>query len=109
MAPPQGSTTTQGYELQLGTNCIGHFMFANLLRPMLAKTAASSAPNSVRVIWVSSSAINFAPKTAIDFSNMDYKKNEMAFTKYARSKAGNVVHSAEFARKAKDEGIISLV
>ncbi|MCJ1436424.1 hypothetical protein MMC27_005803 [Xylographa pallens] len=108
MAPPQGSTTAQGYELQLGTNCIGHFMFANLLRPILAKTAASSASNSVRVVWVSSSAISFAPKTAIDFSNMDYKKNENTWTKYARSKAGNVLHGAEFARRAKDEGIISL-
>ena len=109
MVPPQGSKTAQGYELQLGTNCIGHFMFANLLHPILAKTAASSAPNSVRIIWVSSSAINFAPKTAIDFSNMDYKKDEMGWTKYGRSKAGNVVHGAEFARRAKDEGIISLV
>ena len=109
MVPPQGSKTAQGYELQLGTNCIGHFMFSNLLRPILAKTAASSAPNSVRVVWVSSSAISYTPKTAIDFSNMDYKKDEMAWTKYGRSKAGNVVHGAEFARRAKDEGIISMV
>ncbi|MCJ1282869.1 hypothetical protein MMC26_002195 [Xylographa opegraphella] len=108
MVPPKGSKTAQGYELQLGTNCIGHFMFANLLRPILAKTAASSPPNSVRVVWVSSSAVNFAPKNAIDFSNMDYKKDEMAWTKYGRSKAGNVIHSTEFARRAKDEGIISL-
>ncbi|MCJ1386436.1 hypothetical protein MMC17_009562 [Xylographa soralifera] len=108
MVPPQGSKTAQGYEMQLGTNCVGHFMFANLLRPLLAKTAASSPPNSVRIVWVSSSAAIFAPKNAIDFSNMDYKKDEMSWSKYARSKAGNVLHGAEFARRAKDEGIISM-
>ncbi|MCJ1387950.1 hypothetical protein MMC18_000793 [Xylographa bjoerkii] len=108
MVPAQGSKTAQGYELQLGTNCIGHFMFASLLHPMLAKTAAASPANSVRVIWVSSTLANMAPKTAIDFSNMDYKKDEAGWTKYARSKAGNVLHSSEFARRARDEGIISL-
>ena len=109
MVPPQGSKTAQGYELQLGTNCIGHFMFANLLRPTMAKTAYASPPNSVRVLWVSSSMAEMAPKPPVDFSNMDYKKDEGAWVKYGRSKAGNVLHAVEFARRAKDEGIISLV
>lgn len=110
MAPPQGSKTAQGYELQLGTNNLGHFLFTKLLHPILAKTAASAPPISVRVIWVSSSAAQLAPKIPIVFENIDYKKkDESAWTKYARSKAGNVVHGAEFARRTVGEGIVSVV
>jgi retinol dehydrogenase-12 len=39
MCPPQGSKTPQGYELQLGTNNIGTFMFTKLLTPILNATA----------------------------------------------------------------------
>ncbi|GFF95092.1 hypothetical protein IFM53868_07846 [Aspergillus udagawae] len=72
MVPPQGSKTQQGYELQLGTNNLGPFPLIRLLYPALAKTAAVSPANTVRVVWVSSSAVSLAPKPAVDFSNMDY-------------------------------------
>lgn len=109
MVPPQGSKTAQGYELQLGTNNIGHFLFTKLLHPVLFQTAQTSPADSVRVIWVSSGAVDLAPSPAIDFTNMDYHRNELAWTKYARSKAGSVLHATEFARRTKEEGIISLV
>ncbi|KFZ24489.1 hypothetical protein V502_01024 [Pseudogymnoascus sp. VKM F-4520 (FW-2644)] len=109
MVPPQGSTTAQGYELQIGTNNLAPFLFTHFLHPLLKETAKTASPNSVRVIWVSSSAAEAAPKPAIDFSNMDYHREEGIWTKYMRSKAGNVLHGAEFARRTKGEGIISLV
>ncbi|GFG26086.1 uncharacterized oxidoreductase C736.13 [Aspergillus udagawae] len=108
MVPPAGSKTVQGYELQLGTNNLGHFLFTHLLYPILKRTADSSAPGSVRVVWVSSSVAEMAPTPAIDFSNMDYQREEGAWRKYARSKAGSVLHASEFARRAKGDGIISL-
>ncbi|OQE44841.1 hypothetical protein PENCOP_c002G05341 [Penicillium coprophilum] len=108
MVPPEGSQTKQGYELQYGVNNIAHFLLTYFLRPAL-ETAAKSAPkNSVRVIWVSSSAADAAPNPAIDLTNMDYHREEGAWTKYSRSKAASVVHSAEFARRTKGTGIISL-
>ncbi|KAH9203367.1 short-chain dehydrogenase [Leptodontidium sp. 2 PMI_412] len=109
MVPPQGSKTVQGYELQLGINNLGHFLFTYFLRPILAATARTAPRNSVRVIWVSSSAADNAPHPAIDFTNMDYHREEGIWSKYSRSKAGNVLHSAEFARRTADESIISLV
>ncbi|KAL9116585.1 MAG: hypothetical protein Q9187_006891 [Circinaria calcarea] len=108
MVPPQGSKSAQGHELQLGTNNVAPFLFTKLLLPILAKTAKTAPPNNVRVVWVSSTAAVLAPKPAIDLSNMDYQKDEIAWIKYNRSKAGNVVHSAEFARRYKDDGIISI-
>ncbi|KAJ5280035.1 hypothetical protein N7478_005407 [Penicillium angulare] len=108
MAPPQGSTTSQGYELQLGTNNLGHFLFVKYLHDILRKTAITAPNNSVRVIWVSSSGAMLAPKPAINFDNMDYSKDEGAMKKYFRSKAGNVLHCVEFANRSAGEGILSL-
>ena len=110
MIPPQGSKTAQGYELQLGTNHIAPFLFTKVLYPVLARTAASSPPKSVRVVWVSSdSAYKAAPKPPIDISNLDYHKDEGPWQKYGTSKAANIVQSAEFARRASKDGIGSVV
>ena len=111
MTPPQGSTSAQGHELQIGVNNLGHFLLTNLLRPALEKAAKETASKgSVRVVWVSSSAADFAPKPAIDFENMDYKlRDEGIWQKYGRSKAGNQLHASEFARRTAGTGIISLV
>ncbi|GKT76811.1 short-chain dehydrogenase [Colletotrichum tofieldiae] len=108
MVPPQGSVTVQGYELQLGINNLGHFLFTYFLTPILQQTAKQAASNSVRVIWVSSSAADGAPYPAIDFSNMDYHNEEGIWSKYSRSKAGYVIHACEYARRTKGSGIISL-
>lgn len=109
MVPPNGSQTKQGYELQYGVNNIAHFLLTHFLRPVLETTAKSVPKSSVRVIWVASSAADAAPNPAIDLTNMDYHREEGAWTKYSRSKAASVVHSAEFARRTKRTGIISLV
>ncbi|KAH6714737.1 short-chain dehydrogenase [Leptodontidium sp. MPI-SDFR-AT-0119] len=94
--------------VMLGINNPGHFLFTYFLRPILAVTARTAPRNSVRVIWVSSSAADSAPHPAIDFTNMDYHREEGIWSKYLPSKAGNVLYSAEFARRTADECIISL-
>jgi NAD(P)-dependent dehydrogenase (short-subunit alcohol dehydrogenase family) len=109
MFPPTGSKTAQGYELQLGTNNLATFLFTHHLIPIMEKTAKTASKDSVRVVWVSLSAVGMAPKPVIDFSNMDYKKEESTYVKYARSKAGSVLHSAEFARRSAGQGVLSLV
>ena len=100
MVPPQGSKTKQGYELQLGTNNVAPFLFTKLLTPTLVKTAKSSPPGSVRVVWVSSSAAEmFSPPGGVDLENLDYKVDKGAWPKYGVSKAGNLLHSKEFAKR----------
>ena len=54
--PAAGSRSRQGFELQLGVNNLGTFLFTKLLTPTLARTARAEDPSSVRVVWVSSSA-----------------------------------------------------
>ena len=110
MVPPQGSTTKQGYELQLGTNCVAPFLFTKLLTPLLLQTARSSPAGSVRVVWVSSSAAELgAPTGGVDMQNLDYKVDKWEGYKYAVSKGGNVLHALEFQRRYRDQGLVSVV
>ena len=108
MIPPQGSKTKQGYEQQLGTNCVAPFLFTKLLTPLLVSTAKSAAPGSVRVVWVSSSAISRSPPGGVILNNMDYKKDTGAWAKYGISKAGNYYYGTQFAKLHKGDGIISV-
>ena len=110
MIPPQGSKTKQGYELQLGTNCVAPFLFTKLLTPILLQTAKTAPKDSVRIVWVSSNGAEyFSPKNGVDMNNLDYKKDQAAWHKYGVSKAGNILHGQEFARRYGAEGIISVV
>ncbi|KAI3337194.1 short-chain dehydrogenase [Xylariaceae sp. AK1471] len=109
MMPPKGSKTAQGYELQLGTNCIGPFLFTRLLTPMLIATAKTAPKGSVRVIWVSSSATeHLNPTGGIDLDNLDYKRDTFYAWRYGISKAGNYYHATEYARRHRDDSIVSV-
>lgn len=110
MTPPNGSKTAQGYELQLGVNNLGPFLLTKLLTPTLARTARIEDPSSVRVAWVSSSAAEAiqVPSGGVDLSNLDYHVDKSPFDKYCVSKAGNYLQGAEFARRHKQDGIVSI-
>ena len=110
MFPPQGSKTAQGYELQLGTNDLGHFLFTKLLTPVLIETAKVEPPNTVRVVWISStSAERFSPKPGgIPIDKLDYHEDKPTLYKYAVSKAGNYLHATEYARLHGKNGIVSV-
>ncbi|KAL8408548.1 hypothetical protein RB594_007109 [Gaeumannomyces avenae] len=115
MASPAGSKTVQGYDLQLGTNNLGPFLFTKLLYPLLVSTAAAVAgsehASSTRVVWVSSNGAQSAPTPPVDFGNIDYSiRDETPFNKYFRSKAGNIFHARELARRSKEasDGVISV-
>lgn len=100
----------QGYELQMGTNCLGPFLLTRLLLPLLTKTAAISAPNSVRVTWAASVALDGAPEHGIEWN--DKKKapatHKSQSVNYAQSKVGNLFLAAEFARRhGRETGVVS--
>jgi NAD(P)-dependent dehydrogenase (short-subunit alcohol dehydrogenase family) len=107
---PPGSTTAQGYELQLGVNNVGTFMFTKLLTPLLVTTARTEGPGTVRVVWVGSSAgeLPMVPKFGVPMDNLDYHRDLWWMTKYGISKAGNYLQGSEYARRYKADGIISV-
>ncbi|KAJ4470215.1 NAD(P)-binding protein [Lentinula aciculospora] len=108
-APPKDMFTAQGYDLQFGTNTLGHFLFTTLLLPVLLATAKTTSDNKVRVVHTSSYAHNFYPKM-----NFNSFKDGPARTKmsnmqlYGQSKAGNILFSNELARRYSDEGVVSI-
>jgi retinol dehydrogenase-12 len=107
MIPPKGSTTKQGYELQLGTNCVAPFLFTKLLTPTLIQTAKTAPKGSVRVIWVSSGVVDIM--AGVDMGNLDGKKQLSDWGRYSVSKSGNVLQAIEYQRRHKQDGVISVV
>ncbi|KAI0403678.1 hypothetical protein F4802DRAFT_570617, partial [Xylaria palmicola] len=107
---PAVAKTAQGYETQLGINNVGTFMFTKLLTPILVATAKTEAPGIVRVVWVGSSGgeTPFVPKGGVPLDNLDYGRDTWWFPKYCISKAGNFLQGGEFARRHKDDGILSV-
>jgi retinol dehydrogenase-12 len=112
MIPPEG-LTAQGYDLQLGTNCVGPFLLTQLLTPILVQTAKTEPANSVRVVWVSSMAADlYSVKGGVDMSNIrgkDYIKKGPIMERYGISKAGNYLHGLEYSRRHQADGIVSVV
>ena len=98
MATPPG-TTEQGYEIQFGTNHMGHALLTKLLMPTLLTTA--DLPGSdVRVISLSSLGHAMGPVLkGIDF---DQLKTNMAssftLTRYGQSKLANILFIKELAK-----------
>ena len=114
MHPPAGSKTKQGYELQLGVNNLGTFLFTKLLTPTLVATAKAEAgaPGSVRVVWVGSSAsemVPIVPTGGVNMADIDKRAEKSNFICYALSKAGNYLQGAEFAQRyTADTGVVSV-
>ncbi|KAM0543623.1 hypothetical protein ACHAPJ_012211 [Fusarium lateritium] len=108
MHVPPGSVTKQGYELTLGTNNLGHYLFTELVTPLLVETAKVAPKDSVRVIWLGSLYTYAAPKDGMDLTNLDYKKDENKYYKYNVSKAGAYYEAADYALKHKKDGVISV-
>jgi retinol dehydrogenase-12 len=106
MTPPAGSTTTQGYELQWGTNVVGHFVLQQLLMPLLIESAKHT---QVRIIWVSSDASGMSPSPdGIFWDDINGTKTKrLQFSLYAQSKAGNVILASETAKRYASDNIIA--
>ena len=98
MAVPYGKTN-DGFELQFGTNHLGHFVLVNRLLPLLKASAPSRIVNL-------SSAGHFASDILWDdpnFDSTDYSKMEA----YGQSKTANILFTVELERRYGDIGVHS--
>ncbi|KDQ11791.1 hypothetical protein BOTBODRAFT_162426 [Botryobasidium botryosum FD-172 SS1] len=108
MIPPIEQLTTEGYDLQFGTNVLGHWYFTRLLISMLQATSKASPDGHARIIITSSSTALFT--TTIDWDTLrDTPARNKLGTRalYAQSKFGNVVVAQELARRYGGEGIVT--
>lgn len=98
MAVPEGQTE-EGYEIQFGTNHMGHALLSRLLLPTPQKTAEQPG-SDVRVIVLSSAAHKYGPKDGIAFSTLKTTAPEMGtLTRYGQSKLANLLFAQEFAKR----------
>ncbi|PQE23618.1 short-chain dehydrogenase protein [Rutstroemia sp. NJR-2017a BVV2] len=107
--PPVGSVSKQGYELQMATNCLGHYLFTQLLIPALRAAAKNTPPASVRVVWTTSQSMDLAaPNGAMIMSEITTPVKDQT-RNYVNSKTGNWFLANELASDVKDNGILSVV
>ncbi|KAK0254038.1 hypothetical protein LTR91_010493 [Friedmanniomyces endolithicus] len=91
------STTKDGFEIQFGTNHMGHALLTQLLLPTLLETA--ELPDAdVRVINVSSKGHMFAPPSGIVYEQAALEKLE-PLGRYGHSKLANILHARELQRR----------
>jgi NAD(P)-dependent dehydrogenase (short-subunit alcohol dehydrogenase family) len=91
MIPPL-SRTADGFELQFGTNHLGHFALTNLLLPQVTG----------RVVTVSSNAHRGG---AIDFDDLNWeRKRYRPWRAYGQSKLANLLFTSELQRRLTQAG-----
>ena len=91
MAPPLGRTA-DGFELQFGTNHLGHFALTNLLLEHVTG----------RVVTVSSGAHRMG---SIDFDDLNWeRKPYRAWRAYGQSKLANLLFTSELQRRLSEAG-----
>lgn len=90
------SKTTDGFEIQMGTNHFGHFALTGLLMPLIMKTEES------RIVSVSSMAHSWGD---IDFTDLNWEDRTYNTQKaYGDSKIANLYFVYELARILKNKG-----
>jgi NAD(P)-dependent dehydrogenase (short-subunit alcohol dehydrogenase family) len=95
MAPPARRVTADGFELQLGTNHLGHFALTARLLPLLRQ-----APHP-RVVNVSSIAHR---QGTIDLTDLQAERRYSAWGRYGQSKLANLLFTFELQRRSDAGG-----
>ncbi|MEO6887294.1 MAG: oxidoreductase [Jatrophihabitantaceae bacterium] len=96
MAPPRPATTEDGFELQFGTNHLGHFVLTGLLLPALLAAPAG------RVVTVASIAHDGGTDAVLGGNADTVGYN--AQRAYSNSKLANLLFARDLQRQAAERG-----
>jgi NAD(P)-dependent dehydrogenase (short-subunit alcohol dehydrogenase family) len=94
MAPPR-RRTADGFELQFGTNHLGHFLLTALLLDMM------EGREDARVVTLSSTAHKMG---RISFDNLNGDRRYFRWNAYGQSKLANLLFALELDRRLRREG-----
>ena len=98
MACPFGHTA-DGFEMQFGTNHLGHFELTRLLTPAVV---AGDAP---RIVNLSSAAHGIAD---VDLDDPNFERTEYnEWVAYGRSKSANALHALALASRLAGDGVLA--
>jgi NAD(P)-dependent dehydrogenase (short-subunit alcohol dehydrogenase family) len=98
MAVPR-SRTTDGFEMQIGTNHLGHFALTGRVLPLLL--AGERQTRDVRVVTLSSNAHRVGKLSRDDLMR---EHGYQAWGAYGRSKLANLLFTHELQRRLQDAG-----
>ena len=101
--PPQ--QTKDGFDIQWGTNHMGHALLVKLLLPTLLSTAASEPPDTVRIVNVASEG--HRASRGIKFEDTA-QANGNKWLRYGQSKLANILHARALAKHYGDQGVVAL-
>jgi NAD(P)-dependent dehydrogenase (short-subunit alcohol dehydrogenase family) len=96
MTPPKRDTTTDGFELQFGSNHLGHFALTGHLLPLLR------AADHSRVVSLSSLAARQSGR--IHFDDLQFEKSYAPMQAYGQSKLAVLMFARELDRRSRQAG-----
>jgi NAD(P)-dependent dehydrogenase (short-subunit alcohol dehydrogenase family) len=97
MTPPERKVTKDGFELQFGTNYLGHFALTAYLMPLLRNG------NKPRVVTVSSIS-NRGRSAKINFDDLQSERNYNSQDAYSQSKLANLMFAFELQCRSDAAG-----
>ncbi len=93
MTPPERDTTADGFELQFGSNHLGHFALTGHVLPLL------QAAEHARVVSLSSLA---ARQGRIHFDDLQFENSYAPMRAYGQSKVAVLMFARELDRRSRD-------
>ncbi len=98
MAVPSGQTT-DGHEIQFGTNFVGHAALIKLLLPTMLRTAAEPGAE-VRLLMATSQGYGLHPTGGIKFDTLHTDQENMnTWVKYGQAKVAAILWAREIASR----------
>jgi NAD(P)-dependent dehydrogenase (short-subunit alcohol dehydrogenase family) len=97
MAPPRRLQTADGFELQFGTNVLGHFALTALLMPALEQAAAASHDRP-RIVTLASIAHK---RGQLNFDDLQSTKTYSPVKAYQQSKLADLIFAFELDRRLR--------
>jgi NAD(P)-dependent dehydrogenase (short-subunit alcohol dehydrogenase family) len=97
MAPPKRLQTADGFEMQFGTNVLGHFALSALLMPALERAAADSA-DKPRIVTIASIAHK---NGELQFDDLQFSRSYSPMRAYRQSKLADLMFALELDRRLR--------
>ncbi|KAH8653819.1 hypothetical protein BX600DRAFT_471688 [Xylariales sp. PMI_506] len=104
MALKEYTIDSQGIEMQLSANHLGHFLLTNLLVPALLAAAAADKERGGRIVNLSSLGYRISPFQFGDYNFSDGRTYNM-WTAYGQAKTANILFSYGLTKRLSDRGV----
>lgn len=105
MAIPSGFSA-EGFEVQFGTNYLGHAVLLRLLRPLMLRTARNVSDagrdGDVRFVAMSSFGHTMAPPRGIEFDKLRTPDAGTKWQRYGQSKLADILLAKAMAKRYPD-------